>query len=1131
MGRMPKNLGCPLCGSLTVKSPNEQSKSSMSKIPFTSSHRMQNSLRILIVIFVFLIGICNGCNLDTTEPIRYKGDDGDYFGYTVLQYENSLSSTYVLIGAPRGNSEHQRTLTRPGKVYRCSSADTMCDQLELDTMGNEDMPGRIDFKNNQWLGVSLSTESKDEGLISACGHRYANDYFVGRETDFDKNDRYPIGVCYNFRIGILGLIDLEKTFPCLDGDQWRGDTRWLSWCQAGLDSAFTNKGEMALYGAPGAYNSTGTVVSYSTSFEYPEPEVFTDETEYETDYTGYAVSSGHFVGPARDVQGVAGAPRAKELGKVTIYDISNSTVYQEIYGEPMTTYFGSAIASVDLNNDGLSDLLVGAPLYSSNQDEGKVYVYLNTGSQDEPLKLAQEIQGSKAFRARFGSSINYCGDLNKDKFNDVIIGAPYEDDGAGAIYIYLGAADGVDTTYSQRISGASLDPPVKTFGISVHGGKDMDLNLYPDIVVGAYESDTAFLFKAKPIIEILAWLELSPDSVDPDLTTCSLNGEDYVCVQVTACFQFSGVSPTFDLDIEFSIDVDEENTKAGIESRFLLTESKLTHVDGMVGIPGENIRTCADSYTAYLSDKARDLLTPVPMKLTYDVFKYPVVTSVRGDEPLPFPGGLPPVSNSYDCEAQYVTEEVIFVQNCGSDGICQTDIELNVEAELPGNKRDELILGASPTLYINAKIDNNGEEAHQAILKVYHPSDMGYEGVEIEAVTCLPLADQRGDTCTAEIVANCLPQIGQDASAIVECSLGNPMNAYNSATLKLRFDVSDIPWSQEREINITMVVYTVSIETEEEKPNNMKQLKFSVIVEADLGVIGTSQGESVYYGYNATSTGQSDQQAADEFRLDQAVKAVELFYDHDGDESRYNQSHIGPAFNHEFQVINYGPGRLPLNSNVTIQIPWRNVDGGALVFIKGIKINANKGSCNEARILELQRRRIEEAYVAKGSTKISYAEEEDSDQQIATASDPTQLGCEKAKCVDLSCNIALLERDELVKITVEMLLWEHTFVSRQYGFVEVVSQGLVVSDDPTNIHNQPEGHEADSVQIQTVAYTGTMGTQPIPWWVILLAILLGILFLIIAVVVLWKLGFFKRGLQETMAGGFEAVPATEPAVE
>lgn len=58
------------------------------------------------------------------------------------------------------------------------------------------------------------------------------------------------------------------------------------------------------------------------------------------------------------------------------------------------------------------------------------------------------------------------------------------------------------------------------------------------------------------------------------------------------------------------------------------------------------------------------------------------------------------------------------------------------------------------------------------------------------------------------------------------------------ATLRLRFDVSNIPWSQDREINITMVVYTVSIETLEEKQNNIQQLKLSVVVEADLGVVG-----------------------------------------------------------------------------------------------------------------------------------------------------------------------------------------------------------------------------------------------------------------------------------------------------
>ena len=46
----------------------------------------------------------------------------------------------------------------------------------------------------------------------------------------------------------------------------------------------------------------------------------------------------------------------------------------------MGTYYGSAIKAIDLNNDGYADLLVGAPLYTEVQDEGRVYVYINNGA-------------------------------------------------------------------------------------------------------------------------------------------------------------------------------------------------------------------------------------------------------------------------------------------------------------------------------------------------------------------------------------------------------------------------------------------------------------------------------------------------------------------------------------------------------------------------------------------------------------------------------------------------------------------------------------------------------------------------------------------------------------------------------
>lgn len=49
----------------------------------------------------------------------------------------------------------------------------------------------------------------------------------------------------------------------------------------------------------------------------------------------------------------------------------------------MGSYFGSSLCAVDLNQDGLSDLLVGAPMHSQLRDEGQVSVYLSKGNVSE----------------------------------------------------------------------------------------------------------------------------------------------------------------------------------------------------------------------------------------------------------------------------------------------------------------------------------------------------------------------------------------------------------------------------------------------------------------------------------------------------------------------------------------------------------------------------------------------------------------------------------------------------------------------------------------------------------------------------------------------------------------------------
>ncbi len=45
------------------------------------------------------------------------------------------------------------------------------------------------------------------------------------------------------------------------------------------------------------------------------------------------------------------------------------------------------------------------------------------------------------------------------------------------------------------IYAADVKPWIHTFGFSISGGNDMDKNVYPDILVGAYKSNKAVLLR------------------------------------------------------------------------------------------------------------------------------------------------------------------------------------------------------------------------------------------------------------------------------------------------------------------------------------------------------------------------------------------------------------------------------------------------------------------------------------------------------------------------------------------------------------------------------------------------------------------------------------------------------------
>lgn len=103
---------------------------------------------------------------------------------------------------------------------------------------------------------------------------------------------------------------------------------------------------------------------------------------------------------------------------------------------------------------------------------------------------------------RFGSALACLGDIDHDGYGDLAVGAPYEDESGGAVYIFNGNRDGVSRKRSQRLIGTRFSPTMRGFGISISEPRDVNRDNYSDIAVGAYLSGQVVLLRSAPVVTI-----------------------------------------------------------------------------------------------------------------------------------------------------------------------------------------------------------------------------------------------------------------------------------------------------------------------------------------------------------------------------------------------------------------------------------------------------------------------------------------------------------------------------------------------------------------------------------------------------------------------------------------------------
>ncbi|EPY80168.1 integrin alpha-1 [Camelus ferus] len=267
---------------------------------------------------------------------------------------------------------------------------------------------------------------------------------------------------------------------------------------------------------------------------------------------GYTVNSATVPG---DVLYLAGQPRYNHTGQVIIYRMEDGdiSILQTLSGEQIGSYFGSVLTTIDIDKDSNTDiLLVGAPMYmgTEKEEQGKVYVYaLNQTRFEyqmslEPIKQTccsspkhnscTKENKNEPCGARFGTAIAAVKDLNLDGFNDVVIGAPLEDDHGGAVYIYHGSGKTIRKEYAQRIPSGGDGETLKFFGQSIHGEMDLNGDGLTDVTIGGLGG--AALFWSRDVAVVKVTMNFEPNKVNIQKKNCRVEGKETVCINATMCF-------------------------------------------------------------------------------------------------------------------------------------------------------------------------------------------------------------------------------------------------------------------------------------------------------------------------------------------------------------------------------------------------------------------------------------------------------------------------------------------------------------------------------------------------------------------------------------------------------------------
>ncbi|XP_059057013.1 integrin alpha-4-like [Achroia grisella] len=455
---------------------------------------------------------------------------GSDFGFSMAYQQGEKAN--IVIGAP--NSD------RYGKVYNCSLKDPFSSNV---TYCNE---VNMNFRN--LTPYTVTDNNPDQKFMLGASVAATTDYFMAcaplwtgvlpKLKDENVLDKYVYGTCFIYNgtsNRYRGEYEQEKTEPpkrsaqaCAGGTGWKiliDDVNNLILISKPSTSPF--KGAFVRLKLENPFGATITFPNYKIT----KLAKFINRFQH----FGTSLTAGNFFNKSERVYAVS-ARNVDMYGEIIFlrYNVTNNKFdtdcvnktmfkkYREkcsIKDTTVGSMFGAALGAGDLNNDGLTDLLVGAPAQSGDRtvsDTGAVHIYLGNAKKTVDLDRQRTIISNND-GSRFGTTIA-TNDLDGDGIPEIFVSAPYENSGNGALYIISGYEIYKDLkkhetfkqifltklTLTQRIQNELF----RYLGFSIQVLPDLDKNGCDEVVMGAPFSQNAILLRCIPRIQVNITSEL-----------------------------------------------------------------------------------------------------------------------------------------------------------------------------------------------------------------------------------------------------------------------------------------------------------------------------------------------------------------------------------------------------------------------------------------------------------------------------------------------------------------------------------------------------------------------------------------------------------------------------------------------